>query len=260
VFVSTTKADALDDETKRRFLTLTIDETPEQTKRILQAQRAKNSHRWYETCCGELSITSLHHNMQRLLKPLTVTFPDDLSIPLPELRLQVRGENGKFYSLVKALTLLHQYQRKTGTMKRPDGTNMDFVQATQADVDLAVELGRDAFMRDLDDVSPAGRALLPDILALVTEKYEARKPAEPELLMYQLPFTRKELRETNGWSEPQVRRTLEHLAELGYIGKIAGRYGATFRYVLLDDGKDDPLPRFDTRAKTTPTKNQGLKP
>ena len=38
VMVSTTNPDALDDETKQRFLILTIDESPEQTKCILHAQ------------------------------------------------------------------------------------------------------------------------------------------------------------------------------------------------------------------------------
>jgi DNA primase len=57
VMVSTTNPDALDDETKQRFLILTIDETPEQTQRILQAQRTKNSHRWYTLTSDESIIT-----------------------------------------------------------------------------------------------------------------------------------------------------------------------------------------------------------
>jgi DNA primase len=237
VFVSSTKPDALDDEAKRRFLTTTIDESPEQTRQIVLAQRTKNSHRWYESCCDESSITGLHHTMQRLLKPLTVTFPDNLNFPIPELRLQVRGENGKFYSLVKAIALLFQYQRKIGTLKRPDGMKIEFVQATQADVDLALELGGEAFIRDLDDVSPAGRALLVEILKIVTEKYEAMKPDQPELLFCQVPFTRKELREDVGWGETQVRNVCEHLVELGYLGRLAGRQGATWRYMLLEFNK-----------------------
>ena len=81
--VSTTNPDALDDETKQRFLLLTIDETPEQTQRILQAQRTKNSHRWYEFTSDENVVTKHHHNMQRLLKPLTVTFPDEIKVHWP---------------------------------------------------------------------------------------------------------------------------------------------------------------------------------
>jgi DNA primase len=48
VMVSTTNPDALDDETKQRFLLLTIDESPEHTKSILQAQMTKNMHDWYQ--------------------------------------------------------------------------------------------------------------------------------------------------------------------------------------------------------------------
>ena len=79
-------------------------------------------------------------------------------------------------------------------------------------------------------------------MKLVTEKYNALKANDPQsdLRMCDVPFTRKELREEIGWSETQVRVNLEQLVELGYIGKISGRHGSTFRYVLLDDGKDDP--------------------
>jgi hypothetical protein len=242
VMVSTTNPDALDDETKQRFLILTIDESPEQTQSILQAQITKNTHDWYQTTGDESSIVKLHHTMQRLLKSLTVTFTRDLKLVWPFGRLQMRREQKKFVSLVKAITLLHQYQRKTGSMKRIDGTKLDYVQATQRDVDLALELGRETFARNVDDVSPIGRKLLAEIVLLVKEKYDDLKSTDPksDLLMSGVPFMRKELRERIGWSEPQVRRNLDQLVELGYVGRINGRQGSTFRYLLLDDGAADP--------------------
>jgi DNA primase len=264
VMVSTTNPDALDDETKQRFLILTIDESPEQTKNILQAQFTKNTFDWYQTTADDSSIVKLHHTMQRLLKPLTVTFTRDLKLVWPYSRLQMRREQKKFVSLVKAITLLHQYQRKTGSMKRLDGTKLDYVQATQRDVDLALELGRETFARNVDDVSPIGRKLLAEIVALVNEKYNDLKATDPksDLLMSGVPFMRKELRERIGWSEPQVRRNIDHLVELGYIGRINGRQGSTFRYLLLDDGSADPEFCFgnDGEPKNGKTNNQSLKP
>jgi hypothetical protein len=246
VMVASTNPDALDDETKQRFLVLTIDESPEQTKNILMAQVTKNTHDWYQTTADEKTVLKLYHNMQRILKPLTVTFSRDLKITWPFSRLQMRREQAKFLSLVKAIVILHQYQRKTGTMKRADGSKMEYVQATQRDIDLALELGRHAFARNIDDVSPTGRTLLAAVIGLAKEKYDDKKQLDPkkEMLLSEIPFTRKELRERIGWSETQVRRNLDHLVELGYIGRLAGRQGSTFRYVLLDDGSADPMLDF----------------
>jgi DNA primase len=260
VMVSTTNPDALDDETKQRFLILTIDESPEQTKSILLAQITKNTHDWYQTTLDDSSIVKLHHNMQRLLKPLTVTFTRDLKLVWPYSRLQMRREQQKFVSLVKAITLLYQYQRKTGTMKRLDGTKLEYVQATQKDIDLALELSREVFARNVDDVSPTARKLLVCVIELVKEKYDGIKELDPkkDLFLYEIPFNRKELRERIGWSETQVRRNIDQLVELGYIGRINGRQGSTFRYLLLDDGSADPEFCFGSEGepKTAFTKNQ----
>jgi hypothetical protein len=259
VMVSTTNPDALDDETKQRFLVLTIDESPEQTRSILHAQFTKNTHEWYQITSDESSIQKLHHNMQRLLKPLTVTFSRELKLVWPYSRLQMRREQKKFVSLVKAITLLHQYQRKTGTMKRPDGTKIEYVQAMQQDIDLALELGREVFARNVDDVSPTARRLLSLIIGLVKEKYDEMRTLEPqrELFMNEVPFNRKELRGHTGWSETQVRRNIDQLVELGYVGRINGRQGSTFRYLLLDDGSSDP--GFSTEESKEPeTENQRL--
>ena len=241
VMVSTTNPNSLTDEEKRRFLILTIDESHEQTRKILQMQKHKNRHSWYKMSLEPEAITRLHHNMQRLLKPLTVTFPDNLEIEYPDGRLQMRGEQSKFISLVKAITLLHQYQRKRGTEKRPCGTELAYVQATQRDVELAKELGRTVFPRNIDDVSPTGRALLDHIDDLVTEKYSSLQGKKPETTQERssLPFTRKELREWSGWSEKQVRMNIEPLVELGYVSVLKGGNGSAYRYTMLDNGKND---------------------
>jgi len=242
VMVSTTDPEGLDDETRGRFLTLTIDESDEQTKKILQAQIAKNTLEWYQNSTDETTFFRFYHNIQRLLKPLTVTFPQQLKIFWPFGRLQMRREQQKFLALVKAIVLLHQHQRKCGTIKRLDGSKMEYVEATQRDVDIALELSREIFASNIDDVSPMGRRLLAAIIGLAKEKYDDRKQLDPkkEILMSEIPFTRKELRERIGWSEAQVRRNLDHLVELGYIGRLTGRQGSTFRYVLIDDGSADP--------------------
>ena len=256
VMVSTTNPNALDDETKQRFLILTIDESPEQTKNILQAQITKNSFDWYQTTSDESSVTRLHHNIQRLLKPYKVTFGRDLKISWPFGRLQMRREQAKFISLVKAITLLHQYQRKTGSMKRIDDTKMEYVEATQKDIDLALELGRCVFARNIDDVSPTGRALLTEIVKLTQEKYKDLKHLDPkrEMLLSDVPFTRKELRERIGWSETQIRQNIEPLIELGYLGVLRGRQGSAFRYVLVDDGSAEPQ-IYVNAGETGKTKN-----
>jgi hypothetical protein len=241
VMVSTTNPNGLTDEEKRRFLILTIDESIEQTKNILNMQRQKNRHSFIKMSMDETNFTRLHHNMQRLLKPLTVTFPDGLDIQYPHTRLQMRGEQSKFISLIKSITLLHQYQRKRGIEKRMDGTDFEYVQASQQDVELARELGKLIFPRNVDDVSPTGRILLKEISLLVQEKAAAMLTRNPkaEIDLATISFTRKELRERIGWSEKQVRIHIEALVELGYIGKLGGSQGSTCRYVLLDDGSND---------------------
>jgi len=265
VMVATTDPEGLDDETRSRFVTLTIDESEEQTKQILQAQITKNTLEWYQNTTDEDAFFRLYHNMQRMLKPLTVVFPRGLKIFWPFGRLQMRREQQKFISLVKAIVLLHQYQRKCGAIKRLDGTKLEYVEATQRDVDIALELSREIFASNVDDVSPMGRRLLSAIIGLVKEKYDSLKELDPkkEILMSEIPFTRKELRERIGWSEAQVRRNLDHLVELGYLGRLSGRQGSTFRYVLLDDGSADPEVIFgnqgdpdDNSSKDPKTKNQ----
>ena len=95
----------------------------------------------------------------------------------------------------------------------------------------------------MDDVSPTGRTLLTGIVGHLLEAFEDYKKKFPNKTppnIFEIPFTRKELRHKIGWGETQVRKNIDHLVVLGYIGVLTGKNGATFRYILLDDGRNDP--------------------
>jgi len=105
------------------------------------------------------------------------------------------------------------------------------------------ELGKTVFPRNVDDVSPTGRTLLGHIDDYVHEKYRMIRGKEPESNeeLASIPFSRKELRERSGWSEKQIRANIEPLVELGYLSRVGhSRQGSAYRYILLDNGKDDP--------------------
>ena len=246
VMISTTNPDALDPETRQRFLVLTIDESEQQTREILQSQVYRNTLTGCKVTMDESSILRKHHNMQRLLKPLIPMFPDGLKIQYPYKRLQMRREQKKYISLIRTITFLNQYQRKTGTVKRLDDSTVDYVLVDDADVKLAKKLGSQVFHRNVDDVSPTGRTLLKHISQFLLEKQEKHLADNPDeiYLLNQIPFTRKELRERIGWSEPQVRQNIKPLVELGYLAVLNGRQGSAYRYFLVDDGADDPINEF----------------
>ena len=79
------------------------------------------------------------------------------------------------------------------------------------------------------------------------KQYNVQNPNQ-KLRIEEIPFTRKELREFTGWSETQIRQNIEPLVELGYLGRLSGRQGSACRYVLLDDGADDPQMCFDEKS------------
>ena len=114
VFLTSAHPEALDYETRNRFVLLTVDESREQTKRILELQR------WSETLEGlkareaRSAVFKRHHDAQRLLLPLDVVIPVGLTYPSGWLIL--RREQRKYLALVKALALLHQHQRPRRTV------------------------------------------------------------------------------------------------------------------------------------------------
>ena len=228
VFVTTTNPDT-NAETKSRVFVISVDESREQTRSILEFQRRR------QTLAGLAAETELdpifrrQHAFQRLLKPLAVVNPYSDQLTFGDDRLQGRRDQPKYLNLVAAVAFLRQMQK---TVKRfgAQGAVVEYVEVEREDLALANELADQILGHSLDELSRPGYDLL-----LLLEKMSGEKKNL---------FTRREIREYTGWSHARVHRYLVELLEFEYIVAESARNGELHRYRLLYDGKGKDGRRF----------------
>jgi DNA primase len=220
----TTTAIDLDEELQNRCMTLSVDESPEQTAKIHALQRERRTLAGLVARIERENLLRVLRNAQRLLTAVDVLNPYAPALKFPSQRTRNRRDHEKYLTLIDSIALLHQHQR---TLVRHEfgGRTLDYVPVTVDDIELANQLAPEVLGRSQDELPPQTRALLGHICALM----KAKKEEETES------FTRRELREACGWSLTQVRLHLERLRELEYLELRNGRMGSTFSYRLMID-------------------------
>jgi hypothetical protein len=222
IFIATTNPDALDNETKNRFIILTIDESKEQTRRIM------DHYRHSYTLAGKLetrdpsAVIMRQQNMQRLLKPIEVVNNYAPHLDYAFNRLQMRREMRKYLTLIESIALLRQYQ-KTVKFYTREGIEHKYIEVDVDDIAIANDLAAQFFRNSLDELAPHTRTLAGEIITLIKKK-------EGEAT-----FTRKELRDSCTWSDWSVRVGLSQLENLGYVNRKCGANGVQIVYELLID-------------------------
>ncbi|MCK5904114.1 MAG: toprim domain-containing protein, partial [Gammaproteobacteria bacterium] len=129
LFLTTTAID-LDEELKNRCLVLSINETREQTQTIQQRQRFEETLDGMLASEDKTEILTLHRNAQRLLRPLRVVNPFAEQLTFIDDRTRTRRDHKKYLGLIKAITLLHQYQREIKTVQH-NGQKVEYIEVTQ---------------------------------------------------------------------------------------------------------------------------------
>lgn len=227
IFLTTAHPEALDYETRNRFLILTVDESKEQTRKILERQR------WAETLDGLIAkdqraaVLRRHHNAQRLLEPLPVVNPLALSLAYPADRLILRREQKKYLALIKAIALFHQHQRKRKTAQVDSGS-VEYIEVAESDIALASSLAAGLLRRNLDELAPPTRSLLGDIRRLMAGK------TGPDAF-----FDRRQIQKATGLSLWHIKLYLAQLIEYEYVAPVYGRKGKRYLYELLWDGEEE---------------------
>ena len=225
IFLTTTAID-IDEELQNRCLTLTVDESREQTERIHQLQRQARTLEGLRLKKKKQRLLTLMRNAQRLLEPVDVVNPWADQLTFTAERTRTRRDHEKYLTLIDAIALLHQHQR--GTEKDDDGKS--FIRVTLDDIALANQLAPELLGRSLDELPPQTRRVLDAARQIVRERCEAEK-LDPSCCF----FSRREVREKLGWSVTQIRVHLDRLRELEYIAARYGRPGSAFQYELLTD-------------------------
>lgn len=229
IVITTTSAEAFDEETRSRFVQLSMNESVEQTRAILERQRHQHSLPGVLEKAESEEIKRLHHNAQRMLKPLAVVNPFVEYLTYPSERLIHRREQRKYLSLINAIALLHQYQRETKTARRGE-VEIEYVEVELSDIALANELAEEILGKAMDELAPPVRGMF-EAIREACRKRAAELKIKPE----DVQLTRREIREATAWSDWQVRMYCQRLVEMEYLWAIVSANGKPSVYQLTGD-------------------------
>ncbi len=237
----TTTAIKVDEELLNRCMVLTVDEDREQTRAIHQRQRQRQTLQGLLAAKDRQRTLAVHRNAQRLLRPLLVANPYAEMLTFLDDKTRTRRDHMKYLTLIRAITLLHQYQRPSRTVEH-QGREVEYIEVTLEDIEAANRLANEVLGRSVDDLPPQTRRLLGLIDGMVTAGCQRRSVERPDYR-----FSRKDVRRHTGWGHTQLKVHLKRLEELEYLLVHRGGRGQSFVYELLYDAPAEDGQKFLAR-------------
>lgn len=213
IFQTTTNPE-IDPETKSRFFILGVDESREQTRRILEMQRKAHTLEGMMKRHMETEIIFRHLSFQRLLQPYVVVNPYADKLFYDDDRLQARRDQPKFLNLCTAVAFLNQMKKQ---VKRYG--DVEYIEVDSEDIRQAVDLASEALGVNLDELSSPARNLLEYLTNLGLKK-----------------FTRREIMERTGWTKTRLHIHLQELMDMELVILESGKKNTVQTYKLLYDG------------------------
>jgi len=221
VFLTTTNPET-DAESRSRFIVISIDESREQTRRILEFQRKQQTLDGLTSRNRVKEIVQRHRNYQKLLRPLEVVNPFADKLVYTDDTLQGRRDQPKYLAMIKAVAFLRQMQKP---MKRTD-TGMEYIEVDHHDIEIANKLMMEILDTATSEVSRPSINLL--ILLDEMVKQAGKSGNSPD----DITFSRRTIREFTGWTNTRLHVHLKELVSFEYLLVVAGRNGIPFQYRL----------------------------
>ena len=192
--IVTTTASNLNDETKSRFMVVSVDESREQTRRVLEVQRRREAGGG----APRDEILRRHHALQRCLRAVKVVNPYAPHLTFPDHRLSTRRDHPKYLGLIRAVAFLRQAQRKE---------EAGVIEVELCDIEAAHALADQVLGQSMEDLSPPARKLM-----------EAIHRWKPKGV-----FTRREIARALGWPHVQIWTYVRELAHAEWLIDRGGR-------------------------------------
>jgi DNA primase len=210
----TTKGEIYEDNMSRCFL-IAVDESHEQTLRIIQYQNKKSAGQLDEK--REQQITEFLQHCIRMLKPYSVINPYADKVQLPEEAHKIRRLNALYQAFVKQITILHQYQRKQDAQGR--------LISEKEDLQIAAEIMFESIVLKVDELDGSLRQFYERLKTYVKTKGNGHHQT------YE--FNQREIRHALHVSKSQLHRYLQDLISLEYIRQTGGFANKGFNYKVL---------------------------
>ena len=237
IFLTTT-AIKIDEELLNRCIVLSVDENREQTRAIHQFQRRRQTLQGLLADQSRQETLALHRNAQRLLRPLLVANPYAESLTFLDDKTRTRRDHLKYLTLIRAVALLHQYQRPVKAVTHGDQT-VEYIEVTLDDIAVANRLACEVLGRSADELPPQTRRLLGLVDEMVTA---ACKRLGIDRADHR--FSRRDIRECTGWGHTQLKVHLKRLEDMEYLLIHRGGRGQSFVYELLYEPPPDAQDKF----------------
>lgn len=208
---ATTKAEVYYDNMSRSVV-LGVDESQEQTLRIIKQQNMKIAG--ISTAESEQQARQLLRNAMRILKSYEVVnpFADKLMLPLEAKML--RRLNSQFQNFVSQITILHQLQRKQDDKGR--------LISTKEDIKEAVEIFFSSIVIKVDELDKSTRQFF--------ERLKGYVKSQPNGTTHR--FCIREVRQDLNMSKTSAFKYFQTLQELEYIQVVEGSVNKGFKYVI----------------------------
>lgn len=210
----TTHGELYEDNMSRVFL-IAVDESTEQTRRIIGYQDSRAAGTT-DTRKEEESKAFIR-NLVRCLEPLEVVNPYAGRLQLPEDAHKIRRLHDLFLNFVKMVTLVHQYQRSKDSKGR--------LVAEISDIEQAVSIMFDSIVLKVDELDGSLRQFYEQLKDYLRSQYgQHYSHAE---------FSLREIRQGLKISKTQVFRYVNDLTRLEYIRPCGGHVNKGFIYKIV---------------------------
>ena len=209
----TTRGEIYEDNMSRCFL-IAVDETREQTERIITYQNQKATGKIDGE--QEQQITGFVQDCIRMLKPLEVINPYADKVQLPREAHKIRRLNDLYQSFVKQVTLINQYKRSKDNRNR--------LISQKEDLQTAADIMFESILLKVDELDGSLRLFYENLKDYV----EATGKEHHETYS----FSQREIRQALNISKSQLQRYLRNLASLEYIQLSGGHVNKGFKYKI----------------------------
>jgi DNA primase len=233
-FMMSSTALHLNPENASRCLVLHVDESADQTARVLEKQRER---RTFEGYAAEEHLTPVivkkHIAAQRLLEKIPVFNPFAPFLDFPKTRPVMRRAQDQFLSLMETACLLRQKQKEPVTHHdERTGKEVTGIECDLIDYGIAYTLFIQGVMAgNASDLPQSTLTLYAEIrtLAVKLAKTEGVKTTEAT-------FIQQQVREHTGLGAEFVKKHMRLLLEYEYLQPASGkRHGTRWSYRLRED-------------------------